>query len=47
VSTLIASPYSLTAGTLVIAKVQAHNKRGWSDLSDANTAGAIIKTVPV
>jgi hypothetical protein len=38
--------YSLTAGTVVVALVQAHNARGWGPLSAENTAGAIITTVP-
>lgn len=39
---LTSSPYSLTYGTLVAAKVQAYNSNGWSVLSDANIAGATI-----
>lgn len=46
VSVLTADPYSLTAGTTVIAIVRAHNARGWSEYSPENTAGAIIVTVP-
>lgn len=43
---LRASPYSLAYGTLVIAKVQAYNTKGWSSLSPANVAGATIETEP-
>lgn len=46
-TTLIASPYSLTYGTLVQATVQAQNAIGWSTASTANAAGATIQTVPI
>ena len=46
VSALTAAPFSLSAGAYVIAKVQAHNGRGWGPLSDANAGGAVIITVP-
>ena len=37
--TLTEAPYSLPAGTLIRAKVRAHNKIGWSVYSDLNTIG--------
>jgi len=40
------APYSLTFDNLVVAKVQALNARGWSDLSNVNTVGERIKTAP-
>jgi hypothetical protein len=46
VSALTVSPFTLSAGDIVVAKVQAHNGRGWGSLSDPNTAGAVIITVP-
>ena len=46
VSALTESPFSLSAGAIVIARVQAHNGRGWGPLSEANTGGAVIITVP-
>lgn len=46
VSVLTAAPFSLTAGDLVVVVVQAHNARGWGPLSEENTAGAVIITVP-
>jgi hypothetical protein len=46
VSVLTAAPFSLTAGNIVVAQVKAYNARGWSTLSTANTAGAVIITVP-
>jgi len=45
-SALTASPYSLARGTLVKAKAQAQNSKGWSTLSAANTAGASVQTPP-
>lgn len=35
------TPYLLAAGTLIQAKVRAHNKIGWSDYSDLNTIGVV------
>jgi hypothetical protein len=46
VSALTVSPFTLSAGDVVVAKVQAHNGRGWGSLSAPNTAGAVIITVP-
>merc|ERR1712178_655702 len=40
------SPYSLSAYDLVIVKFRAQSSYGWSDYSDANTAGATVMTVP-
>lgn len=34
------SPFSLPQGTIVQAKVSAHNSRGWSNPSSINSAGA-------
>jgi hypothetical protein len=47
VATLVAAPYSLPAGALVVAQVQAHNARGWGANSDPNSGGAVIITVPL
>jgi len=46
VSVLTAAPFSLSAGDVVQAVVEAHNARGWGPASPENTAGAIIITVP-
>jgi hypothetical protein len=46
VSVLTAAPFSLTAGDVVQAVVEAHNARGWGPASVENAAGAIIVTVP-
>lgn len=41
------APYSLSYGTLIQARVRAHNSYGWAALySDPNTAGATIAAVP-
>jgi hypothetical protein len=45
-STLIAAPYSLTRGTIIRAKVKAHNEYGDSLESAANSAGEKIQTGP-
>jgi hypothetical protein len=45
-TTLIASPYSLTLDQLVVARVQAYNSFGWSVVSQPNTGGAKIQTEP-
>jgi hypothetical protein len=39
--------FGLPYGRLVVAKVQAQNRRGWSVLSESNTSGALIETEPV
>ena len=44
--TLTSAPYSLSEGTLIRAKVRAHNKIGWSVLSDLNTLGVVAQTTP-
>ena len=44
---LRAAPYSLPAGALVAAQVQAANLKGWGALSPLNTAGAVCETEPV
>ena len=45
-SSLRSSPFSLPFETLVTAKVLAHNVRGWSIASLANTVGPTIQTEP-
>lgn len=40
------APFQLTQGSLVKVKMQAQNLKGWSTLSNANTAGAVIETEP-
>jgi hypothetical protein len=39
--------FGLPYGRLVVAKVQAQNRRGWSVLSESNTSGALIETEPL
>jgi hypothetical protein len=46
-SVLWASPYNNIYGDLVKAKVSAKNAIGWNTLSDPNTVGAYVQTVPV
>jgi hypothetical protein len=46
-SDLWAAPFSLTYDSLVRAKVLAHNKRGWSEASEAYTVGAKIQVKPL
>lgn len=36
-SVFTSSPYSLSKGTLIQAKIAAHNTNGWSDYSTVNT----------
>lgn len=45
-NTLTASPYSLTLGTLIRAKIRANNLYGEGTYSAINTAGALIETIP-
>lgn len=45
-TSLWVSPFTLPAGTLFTAQVLAHNERGWSTASAANTGGASVETVP-
>mmetsp|Transcript_9441 Transcript_9441/g.8978 ORF Transcript_9441/g.8978 Transcript_9441/m.8978 type:complete len:172 (+) Transcript_9441:3827-4342(+) len=46
-STLWDSPYSLAAGTVITAKVLAHNARGWGGESAPNAGPTpIVETVP-
>jgi len=45
-SVFTSSPYLLAPNIIIVAKVQAHNKYGWSSYSPANTAGANVQTVP-
>ena len=46
-TTLWDTPFSLPAGTVVTAKVKAHNERGWGAESSVNVgATPIVQTVP-
>jgi hypothetical protein len=45
-STLWASPYSLTQWYLVTVEIRAHNAIGWGAYSSANSIGALVQTVP-
>ncbi len=47
-STLSSEPYSLVAGTLLQASLEAHNSYGWGDPSPFNSdpAGLTVKTRP-
>ena len=41
-STLWETPFSLPAGTVVTAKVKAHNERGWGSESSTNSGSTPI-----
>jgi hypothetical protein len=43
---LTGATYNLEKSDLVRVKVQASNAKGWGDLSDVNTVGASVETVP-
>lgn len=43
---LTGATYNLVKSDLVRVKVQASNAKGWGDLSDVNTVGASVETVP-
>lgn len=43
---LMTGSYNLAFDALVKARVRAHNSRGWGAYSNANTAGAKVRTVP-
>lgn len=45
-TTLRASPFDLTYGTLVQARVMAENANGWGSLSQVNLVGAAVETEP-
>ena len=46
-SALWDTPYSLAAGTIITAKVLAHNARGWGAESSANVGPTpIVETAP-
>lgn len=46
-ATLIASPFSLSKGALIVVQAKAANVKGLNNTySDVNTAGAVIETVP-
>jgi hypothetical protein len=45
-SVLVAEPFMLEQGSLIVAKVGAANLLGTSDYSDENSVGAVIQTVP-
>lgn len=46
VETLIAEPFSLQAGELVVATVEAYNIIGYSEPSPENEAGADVRSIP-
>ena len=46
-SSLWASPFFLTQGTLVQVKVRASNTQGDGDYSNQNTAGALVQVIPL
>ena len=41
------STYSYAVGDLIIFKAQAYNDDGWGEVSNPNTVGATIMTIPV
>jgi len=41
------SPFNLVAGDMLQGKLRAKNMLGWSDYSEANDLGPIVKTSPV
>jgi hypothetical protein len=43
---LTGATYNLVRSDLVRVKVQASNAKGWGDLSDVNTVGATVETLP-
>ena len=45
-TSLWAAPFSLPQGATVQAQILAHNDRGWSGASTANSAGAEVEVVP-
>jgi len=45
-SDLTSATYSLVRGDLVRVRVQASNAKGWGDLSDVNTIGSTVESVP-
>jgi hypothetical protein len=45
-STLLAAPYNLVLGDLVVVKVAAYNANGWGSESSPNTFGATVRTIP-
>jgi hypothetical protein len=45
-SIFTSSPYSYLVTELLVAKVRAHNERGWSDYSIANVVGVTAMTHP-
>jgi hypothetical protein len=45
-SSLTASPWALSAGTLIRFEVRARNARGWSSYSPANSGGVGAQSVP-
>jgi hypothetical protein len=45
-TTLRATPFDLTYGTLIQARVSAQNANGWGSLSQVNLGGASIQTEP-
>lgn len=45
-TTLLASPYDLSAGDLIIAVIEAHNVWGYSTASPENGSGIVVSTTP-
>ena len=45
-TTLTSLPYALTQGTQIQATVRAMNEIGWGLVSDPNTVGATVASVP-
>lgn len=43
---LLASPYSLAAGTEIVAQVEAHNAYGYSSASPSSSSGILVSTTP-
>lgn len=46
-SVFLATPYSLTANTIIAAQVQAKNAKGWGALSLVSTGDGFVQTVPL
>jgi hypothetical protein len=45
-TTLLAAPYSLIQGSLILVEVQAQNRNGWGVNSVPNSSGIVIQVVP-
>ncbi len=46
-SIMLASPYTLVQGDLIIAVIEAKNAIGWGSASIQNTVGILVQTVPL